>query len=63
MIVTTTDPVTGKEVSNPESRPFLIEGEGEYALKIHFESELTKRAYLDHESDVAEDDFFGGFSG
>lgn len=63
MIVTTTDPVTGKAVSNPEPHPFLIEGEGEYALKIYFESELTKRAYLDHENDASEDIFFGGFSG
>lgn len=59
MIVTTTDPVTGKEVCNPESHPFLIEGEGEYALKIYFESEATKRAYLENQDDFAGDGFFG----
>lgn len=59
MIVTTTDPVTGKEVSNPESHPFLVEGEGEYALKIYFESEATKRAYLETQDDLPGDDFFG----
>ncbi len=63
MIVTTTDPVTGKEVINPEAHPFLIEGEGEYALKIYFESESTKRAYLEHEDDGSADDFFDGYSG
>lgn len=62
MIVTTTDPVTGKAVSNPESHPFLIEGEGEYALKIYFESELTKRAYLEHELDATGDEFFEGLT-
>lgn len=61
MIVTTTDPVTGKEVSNPETHPFLIEGEGEYALKIYFESEATKRAYLDNEAGPNEDDLFSDF--
>lgn len=61
MIVTTTDPVTGKEVSNPETHPFLIEGEGEYALKIYFESEATKRAYLDNEAGQNEDDVFSDF--
>lgn len=63
MIVTTTDPVTGKEVINPEAHPFLIEGEGEYALKIYFESESTKRAYLEHEDGSSADDFFDGYSG
>lgn len=61
MIVTTTDPVTGQEVSNPDTHPFLIEGEGDYALKIHFESEATKRAYLEHEAAHNEGDFFSDF--
>lgn len=61
MIVTTTDPITGKEVINPETHPFLIEGEGEYALKIYFESEATKRAYLENEAAQSEDDFFSDF--
>lgn len=57
MIVTTTDPITGKEVLDPENHPFLIEGEGEYALKIYFESEATKRVYLDNEAQFADDSF------
>lgn len=61
MIVTTTDPITGKEVINPDTHPFLIEGEGDYALKIYFESETTKRAYLEHEAAQSEDDFFSDF--
>jgi hypothetical protein len=61
MIVTTTDPITGKEVFNPETHPFLIEGEGDYALKIYFESEATKRAYLEYEAAQTEDDFFSDF--
>lgn len=61
MIVTTTDPVTGQEVINPDTHPFLIEGEGDYALKIYFESEATKRAYLDSEAAQSEEDFFSDF--
>ena len=61
MIVTTTDPITGTEVINPETHPFLIEGEGDYALKIHFESEATKKAYLEHEAALTEDDLFSDF--
>lgn len=61
MIVTTTDPVTGKEIFNPETHPFLIEGQGEYALKIYFESEATKSTYQEHEDDQADDGFFSDY--
>jgi hypothetical protein len=47
MRVSTTDPITLHDVPNPEKHPFLIEGSGENALKIYFESEETKNAYLD----------------
>ncbi|MFA7387429.1 MAG: hypothetical protein WCZ87_07195 [Thiohalobacteraceae bacterium] len=57
MIITTTDPISGKEVSDPENHPFLIEGEGEYALKMYFESEATKRAYQDHAAQFSDDGF------
>ena len=49
MITTTRDPITGHIVSEPEAHPFIIEGEGAAALKIYFESEATKQAYLDAE--------------
>lgn len=47
MMVSTTDPITMHDVKDPESHPFIIEGEGDNALKIYFESEDTKREYLD----------------
>lgn len=47
MIVSTTDPITGKDIPSPEGHPFIIEGTGEAAIKIYFESEETKRVYLD----------------
>ena len=51
MIITTRDPITGCSIANPEAHPFIIEGEGPAALKIFFESEATKQAYLDAEWD------------
>ena len=47
MRVTTTDPITLKEVPNPAGHPFVIEGAGDSALKIYFENEDTKKAYLE----------------
>lgn len=52
MIVTTTDPVTGQEIPNPDGHPFLVEGEGDYALKIYFQSESTRLAYLESAEDL-----------
>lgn len=49
MRIETTDPITGNTLKNPEGHPFVIEGSGENALKIYFESEESKRAYLEIE--------------
>ncbi len=45
MRIATTDPITLRDVPDPENHPFLIEGTGEDAIKIYFESEETKHAY------------------
>jgi hypothetical protein len=47
VIITTTDPITGEEIRNPQFKPFVIEGRGHLAIKIYFESEETRRQYLD----------------
>lgn len=47
MRICTRDPISGNEVPNPESHPFILEGNGDNALKIYFESEETKQVYLD----------------
>ena len=46
MRISTTDPITLHDVPNPEQHPFIVEGSGANALKIYFESEENKRAYL-----------------
>jgi hypothetical protein len=47
VIITTTDPITGEDIPHPETKPYVVEGEGHLAVKIYFESEETRRAYLD----------------
>ncbi|WP_455196323.1 hypothetical protein [Kaarinaea lacus] len=46
MIVSTTDPISLVNVQNPEAHPFVVEGEGDNALKIYFENEENKNTYL-----------------
>ncbi len=47
MITTTLDPITLNDVTDIENAPYVIEGEGDGALKIYFESEENKQTYLD----------------
>jgi len=47
VLITTTDPITGEDIRNSEFKPFVIEGRGHLAIKIYFESEETRRQYLD----------------
>lgn len=53
MIVTTIDPVTGNRVTDLDRHPFIIEGQGVAAMKIYFESEATRQAYVDTLADPA----------
>ncbi len=46
MRISTTDPITLKDIQNPEGHPFVIDGEGPTAIKIYFENEDNKKAYL-----------------
>lgn len=47
MRITTTDPISLHDVENPDQHPFVIEGEGESAIKIYFENEENKQTYLE----------------
>lgn len=46
MRATTRDPMTGDEVKDRARAPFVLEGDGEGALRICFESEQSRQAYL-----------------
>jgi hypothetical protein len=39
--------MTGNDVADLENAPFVIEGEGNDALKIYFESPESRQEYLD----------------
>lgn len=57
MMISTTDPITMNDVTDPENHPYLIEGEGPSAIKIYFESEQTKQEYLDIATEHSGADF------
>lgn len=56
MRVTTTDPMTGNEVRDTENAPFVVEGRGEGAIKIFFESEASRHEYLEFSAESAKPD-------
>ena len=49
MRTSTLDPISLEDVTDTENAPFVVEGEGEAALKIYFCSEENKREYLEME--------------
>ncbi len=53
MIVQTTDPITGNDVQDLDSAPFVEDG----GLKIYFESDESRRIYLDIEVEHPGEDF------
>ena len=55
MIVSTTDPISLVDVKNPENHPFIVEGDGDNALKIYFENEENKNIYLGIEVEQPEE--------
>ena len=52
----TTDPISGKDVTNLHSAPFVIEGRGDGALKVYFETEANKADYLGDELEHPDQD-------
>jgi len=57
MRISTTDPISGADIKNLDASPFVIEGEGEGALKIYFENEENKKAYLGIATEHPGEDF------
>jgi len=45
--ISTTDPITGFSITNPKSRPYLVEGSATNDLTIYFESDASRQAYID----------------
>ena len=51
-IRTTTDPISGHEVVNPEGHPCLYEGNGKNGLEIYFETEENRQIYMNMDMDM-----------
>jgi hypothetical protein len=62
MIIEKTDPITGNDVKDLEHAPFVIEGSGESALKIYFESEESKQRYLSIEMKELSQDIVAAYN-
>jgi hypothetical protein len=46
MITVTRDPISLNDVQDLATAPFLIEGQGDKAVKVYFESEANRDEYL-----------------
>jgi YHS domain-containing protein len=46
-MITTIDPITGRDIEDPTGHPYLIDGN----VVMYFESEDTRREYLDTPTD------------
>ncbi|HSH06073.1 MAG TPA: hypothetical protein VLA41_00315 [Burkholderiales bacterium] len=55
MRICLTDPISGRDVRNITLAPFVIEGRGDGAIKIYFESERNKAEYQGVELEYDED--------
>jgi hypothetical protein len=44
--ISTADPITGREIVDLEGRPYIVDAGENDDLVIYFESETTKRKYL-----------------
>ena len=45
-IRSTTDPITLKDVPNPETHPCVYDGDGDNGLEVYFETEENREQYL-----------------
>ena len=58
MRIESTDPISLHDVPPPlEAHPYVVEGEGENALKIYFENDQNRKTYLDIPVEHPGDDF------
>jgi len=48
-IRSTLDPISLREVPDPDNHPCLYEGDGENGLEIYFENEENKKLYMEME--------------
>jgi hypothetical protein len=47
LVRTTTDPVSLRDVPDPENHPCVYDGDGDNGLEIFFENDENRRIYLE----------------
>ena len=47
LIRTTTDPVSLRDIADPENHPCVYDGDGDHGLEVYFENEENRRIYLE----------------
>lgn len=63
MRTTTIDPISGKDVLTTDDAPYVVEGSGDDALVIYFESEQNRQAYLEVESKTPSQELIDIYNG
>jgi hypothetical protein len=51
LIRTTTDPISLRDVPDPENHPCVYDGDGDNGLEIYFENDDNRRIYLETKID------------
>jgi hypothetical protein len=54
MRISTLDPMSLNDVQDIDNAPYVIDGDGDNAIKIYFESEQSKTEYLELEMHSAD---------
>lgn len=52
LIRTTTDPISLRDVPDPENHPCVYDGDGDHGLEIYFENDENRRLYLETKIDT-----------
>lgn len=45
--ISTTDPITGRDIRDTDGQPYVVEGDHYNDITIYFESQETRREYLE----------------
>ena len=45
--LSTTDPISGRDIADTAGKPYIVEGTAHNDLTIYFESEANRQAYLE----------------
>ncbi len=59
---TTTDPISQKEVPNPDAHPCAYMGDGREGIEVVFESEANRQTFLEEIKDTHEPKVLSGSS-